>query len=217
MRAAASGRVPVCATIRRVKRSTAVSRLNDVAEGLERAAQWPKTTVTAAYAFGSLLDADANLDRIDLALVVAEPAADVPWMARPAHLEALASMLRFTKLPLSWQWRPTEWPVWNHHIDCAIRFWTADDGRDERVLAAFAAGEVDDRLIERPGNNDELVAQLLVERAVGRRHLAKVTECFYDQDWRRAHRGDGIHAEDHLWWATAAYLDLDDALHRLGP
>jgi hypothetical protein len=36
-----------------------MNRLNDVAESLERAAQWPNATVTAAYAFGALLDACA--------------------------------------------------------------------------------------------------------------------------------------------------------------
>jgi hypothetical protein len=41
-----------------------------------------------------------------------------------------------------------------------------------------------------------------------------VTESFYDPDWRRDHRGDGAHAEDHLWWATAGFLDLDDAIRR---
>ena len=42
--------------------------------------------------------------------VVREPAEDVPWMARPSRLEALAALLGFTKLPVSWQWRPAEDP-----------------------------------------------------------------------------------------------------------
>jgi hypothetical protein len=29
------------------------------------------------------------------------------------------------------------------------------------------------------------------------------------------HRGSGIYLEDHLWWATAGFLDLDDAIRRL--
>lgn len=192
-----------------------MGRLGDVADGLDRAAQWPETTVAAAFVFGAILDASLDLDLIELAIVVAEPADVVPWMSRPAHLEALAALLRFTKLPLSWRWRPLEWPVWNHEIDRAVRFWTADGGRDQRVFDALAAGKLEGVGIDGPADSAELIGELLVERDVGRRHLATVTECFYDQAWRREHRGDGVHAEDHLWWATAAFLDLDDALRRL--
>jgi hypothetical protein len=198
-----------------MKRSTAMSRLTDVVDGLDRAAEWPGTTVTAAYVFGALLDGDASLDRVEIALVVAEPPEVVSWMSRPAHLEALATLLRFTKLPLSWRWRPAEWPVWNHEVDRAVRVWTAAGGRDQRALDALAAGELEQVTIEGPASTEELVAELLVERDVGRRFLATVTESFYDREWRREHRGDGVHPEDHLWWATAAFLELDDAVHRL--
>ena len=51
--------------------------------------------VTAAFVIGRLLDSTADLDRIELALVVAEAPKAVPWMSRPAHLEALASVLGF--------------------------------------------------------------------------------------------------------------------------
>ena len=192
-----------------------MSRLTDVVDGLDRAAEWPGTTVTAAYVFGALLDGDASLDRVEIALVVAEPPEVVSWMSRPAHLEALATLLRFTKLPLSWRWRPAEWPVWNHEIDRAVRVWAAAGGRDQRALEALAAGQLEQQTIEGPASTDELVAELLVERDVGRRFLATVTESFYDREWRREHRGDGVHPEDHLWWATAAFLELDDAVHRL--
>ncbi len=197
-----------------MKYSTAISRLTDVVDALDRAAEWPDTTVTAAFVFGTSLDRTADLDRIEVALVVAEAPEVVPWMSRPAHLEALASVLRFTKLPVSWQWRPAEWPVWNHEIDRAVRVWTAADGRDQRALDALAAGQLDDVTIEAPAGTVALVAELLVERDVGRRHLATVTESFHDKDWRRAHRGNGVYPEDHLWWATAGFLDLDDAVRR---
>jgi hypothetical protein len=134
---------------------------------------------------------------------------------RPAHLEALAALLRFTKLPLSWRWRPKEWPVWNHEIERALRVWIADDGRDQAALDALAARRLNDVTFDAPASSDALIAELLVERDVGRRHLATVTESFYDQGWRRDHRGEGVHPEDHLWWATAAFLDLDDAIERL--
>jgi hypothetical protein len=82
-----------------MKYSTAMSRLTDVVDGLDRAAQWPDTTVTAACVFGTALDANADLDRIDVALVVVEAPEVVPWMSRPAHLEALAAVLRFPSCP----------------------------------------------------------------------------------------------------------------------
>ncbi len=99
-----------------MKRSTAMSRLSDIAEGLDRAVQWSEVTVIGAYVSGGLLESDALIETIELALVVAEPPEVVPWMARPARLEALAEMLRLPKLPVSWWWRPAEWPVWNHSI-----------------------------------------------------------------------------------------------------
>ena len=198
-----------------VKRSTAISRLSDVVEGLDRAAEWPGPTVTAAFVYGGLLDGEAELDRVELAFVVAEPAEDVPWMARPARLEALAAILRFTKLPMSWLWRPAEWPVRNHEIERALRVWSADGGRDQAALDALAARHLDDVTLDAPASDAALIAELLVERDVARRHLASVTESFYDQDWQREHRGDGVHAEDHLWWASAAFLELDDAIQRL--
>jgi hypothetical protein len=200
-----------------MKHSTAMSRLTDVCDGLDRAAEWPETSVTGAFVFGGLLDAEVDLDRVEVAFVVAEPSEVVPWMSRPAHLEALAAILRFTKLPLSWRWRPAQWPIWNHEIERAVRVWRADGGRDQRALDALQARQLDDVAIEGPADTDELLAELLVERNVGRHHLASVTESFYDQDWRREHRGDGVHPEDHLWWATAGFLDLDDAIRRLDP
>ena len=149
--------------------------------------------------------------------MVAEPAEAVPWMARPARLEALAAILGFTKLPVSWQWRPAEWPVWNHEIERALRVWSADGGRNQSALDALAARQLDDVTPDAPASDAALIAELLAERDVARRHLARVTESFYDRDWQREHRGDGVQAEDHLWWASAAFLDLDDAIQRLRP
>jgi hypothetical protein len=47
-----------------------------------------------------------EVERIQIALVVDESAENVPWVSHPARLEALASMLRFDRLPVSWRWRP---------------------------------------------------------------------------------------------------------------
>ena len=76
------------------------------------------------------------------------------------------------------------------------------------MLEAFASGRLDRAATEKPADTDELLAELIVERDVGRRHLATVTASFHERDWRREHRGGGIYPEDHLWWAAAGCLDL---------
>jgi hypothetical protein len=73
-----------------MKRSTAMSRLSDIADALDRAVQWSEVTVVAGYVFGSMLEPEAEIERIELAFVVAEPPEVVPWMARPVWLLALA-------------------------------------------------------------------------------------------------------------------------------
>jgi hypothetical protein len=192
-----------------------MSRLGDVADGLDRAAQSSEVMVVGGYVFGALLEPAAEIERVELALVVAEPPEVVPWMARPARLEALAELLRFPKLPVSWSWRPVGWPVWNHSISRAVRFWSSDGGRDQRTFDKLASGRLDVVVVEMPAGSGELAAQLLVERDAAREHLARVTALFYDRDWRRDCRG-GEYPESHLWSAAAAYLELDDAIGKNG-
>jgi hypothetical protein len=68
-----------------MKHSTAMSRLTDVCDGLDRAGEWPDSSVTGAFVFGAVLDADTDLDRVEVALVVAEPPEVVPsTRSRPA-------------------------------------------------------------------------------------------------------------------------------------
>lgn len=168
-----------------VKRSTAINRLSDVADALDRAGQWPGPGVVAAHVFGVVLDPVSELEVVQLALVVDEPPEDVPWMSRPVRLEALASLCRFDKLPMSWRWRPAEWPVWNHEITRAVRFWSAGEGRDEAVLRELADARVNGLRFEQPGGPEEMARQLTIERDVSRGHLAAVKAQFYDRDWRR--------------------------------
>lgn len=200
----------VCATMKSMKRATAISRLGDVADGLGRAKQWPDVSVTAAYVYGGLLDGADDLEYVELALVVDEPASRVPWLSRPAHLEALAKLLRFNKLPVTWRWRPAEWPVWNHRISRAAGFWTVDGGRDQTTFDALSARGEDGIHLTGPDSTDALRAQVEVERAAARAHLAEVSALFGDRDWRRDHTGDGSYPEDALWDAAAAFVELDD-------
>lgn len=195
-----------------MKRSTALSRLHDVAEGLERLATWGDVRVVAGYVHGDLVDGLNDLERVQLVFVVDEPPEDVAWMTRPPHLEAAVALVRFDKLPLSWTWRTVAWPVWNHRIIRAVRFWSAEDHIDETVLAALTEGSTDQ--LREEGTGSELLEQLRVERDISRGHLKSVLDRFYDREWRQAHRGgQDVGPEDHLWWATAGLFDLDDAIN----
>jgi hypothetical protein len=196
-----------------MKRSTAIGRLSDVAEELDRASQWAEVRVIAGYVYGALVDDDDELEYVSIALVVDEPADGVPWLSRPAHLEALAKFIRLDKLPIVWRWRPAEWPVWNHQIRRAARFWTRDYGRDEHVIEALRARSIDSIQLAEPADAESLREQVEVECATARRHLANVTNSFGDREWRREHTGDGAYPEDTLWAAAAGFVELDDWLN----
>jgi hypothetical protein len=74
----------------------------------------------------------------------------------------MTSFLRFDKYPVQWWWRPSAWPVWNHAIDRAMRFWS-HDGPDTAALDALAAQHHDGLQMIRPSHTEVLRAQLLVE------------------------------------------------------
>jgi hypothetical protein len=195
-----------------VKRSTAISRLIDVCDGFDRAKEWSEPTVSAVYVYGPLLEGEDDLEWVSIAIAVDEPAERVPWMSRPAHLEALAKLLRLDRLPISWRWRPVEWPIWNHHIARAACLWTAADGRDEAVLAALRRRDASAVNLAQPTDIDAARQQVEIERDTARAHLAHVTAMYHDREWRRDHKGDGLYPEDTLWAAAAAFIELDDWL-----
>lgn len=195
-----------------VKRSTALARLNDVVDGLERAKAWPDSTICAAYLYGALLDGGSELDVAQIALVVDEPPEAVPWLSRPARLESIAESLRFTKLPLSWRWRPAARPVRNHEIRVALPLWTREGGRNAASFAALATDDLAGAESAQPADGDALATQLRIEREVAWQRLALTTDAFYERDWQRSHRGGGEYPGDHLWSAAAGFVDLERAL-----
>jgi hypothetical protein len=61
-------------------------------------------------------------------------------------------------------------------------------------------------------DDDVLAEQISRELDMSTAHLRTVRDRYRDDvDWRRSHRGDGRHLEDHLWQAVDGYLDLLDA------
>jgi hypothetical protein len=197
----------------RVKYSTAVGRLRTIGAELDRFAGFDEDfLLEEAWVFGELLDAPDQFDVVSLALVVDLPPEEVTWCARPAPAEAVTSLLRFEKYPLRWFWRPTVWPVWNHAIDRAVRFWSKRAGADAAALDALASRRLDDLMVVAPPDAEALRGQLLIDHEAARLHLRQVVDQYDDPGWRREHKGFGVHPEDHLWWAAKGFLELDAAL-----
>ncbi len=197
-----------------MKYSTAVARLRSCAADLERLAGVDDDRLLVeAWVFGQLLEFPDQLEVISLALVIDLPVEDVTWYARPAHGDAMTSFLRFDKYPLRWFWRPAVWPVWNHAIDRAVRFWS-HAGTDTATLDALAGRRVDSLTMAMPSDAEALHEQLVVEHAAARQHLRDVVDRYDDQEWRRD-SGFGLHADDHLWSAARGLLDLDAAIRKL--
>ena len=192
--------------------STAVRRLRSVAEGLSAVDRVDAFEVIDAYVFGGLLDGPESLDVVSVAFVVDLPVEEVPWRARSAALEALASLMRLDKVPVERVWRPADWPVWNHVIVGAVRFWSRADGIDEDVMALLTQQRFGDLTGVGPPNRERYLEQLRVERDASRRHLHHVLDRYHDREWQRAHRSYTMYPEDHLWWAADAFVELDDAI-----
>ncbi len=197
-----------------MKYSTAVARLRSCAADLDRlAGVSEEPLLLEAWGFGELLDLPDQLDVISLALVVGLPADDVTWHARPPRAEAVASFLRFEKYPLRWFWRPAVWPVWNHAINRAVRFWS-HTGTDTAALDALEGRGLDALTVVAP-DAEALREQLLIEHETARQHPRDVVDRYDDQEWRCEHSGAGLHPDDHLSCAANGFLDLDAALRRL--
>lgn len=197
-----------------MKYSTAVGRIRTVADELTSHAEWRDELIVEAYVYGELLDAPPTLERVALAFVVDLPPEEVTWLAHPAAPEAAVSLLRFEKYPITWRWRPLAWPVWNHEIVAPVRFWSVKDGADAATLDALASRELDSLEPLLPKVEETFLAQLRIEREVAKRHLESVVESYHDRDWRKSHKGFGVYPEDHLWWATSGFLDLDEAVNK---
>jgi hypothetical protein len=92
--------------------------------------------------------------------------------------------------------------------------WSASVGLDDGVIEALRSGRVDELAVVEP-SGDELVDQLDRELAASRRHLRAVLDRYWEQDWRREHRGYDGCPEDHLWRAASAVSEIADTLDQL--
>lgn len=196
-----------------MKYSTAVGRLRSVAADLSSLVGWEGFPIVEAHVYGDLIDAANEVDLISLAFVVDRPVEEVTWLARPAHLEAVASQLRLDKLPTGWRWRPSAWLAWNHEIVGPVAFWSKDVDTDESALEALGKRRLTGL---RYGPGDEVAFEQQLRGGArgnptpprgGRRFLSRSRMAPRAQRIRRV-------PEDRLWWATKGVLDLEAALSR---
>ncbi|WP_027346347.1 DUF7711 family protein [Hamadaea tsunoensis] len=193
--------------------STAVRRLRSIAERAQQVSPFASVpALLSVYAFGPVLESPADLDYVQVACVVDLPLADVIWGTSPPWAASLAHLLEMDKAPVERHWRPTEWPVSNHAIRRPLRLWSASEGIDVSSMDALSTGRVESLRLPEP-HPAVLREQLAAELAASLTHVRQVEELYWEADWRRGHRGDGFHPEDHLWRAVHGYLDLLAAVH----
>lgn len=189
----------------------AVVKLRDLARACEAAKNWPPgdPLLLEAYVFGDLLAGVDPLECVEVALVVNLPPQEVPWGSTPPGLVWLADRLGVSKGNYLFWWRSRMSPVWNHHIQGPVRFWSLY-GADTAVLDALAQR----RLGELPRQQPTPAVyrqQLAAELEIALNHLRSVYTAYWDSDWRRRHRGFARYPEHELWDAVDGYLELRDA------
>ncbi len=202
----------------RVKRSTAIRHLIEMAEvATDRLALrqtdigWP---LEQLWVTGDLLGPADSFDSGSVVLVLDVQPEEASWLALNPHGEWIGEQLRLGKRPMRWCYRPLLWPVWNHEHRRLVRYWSAGAGLDERVIEALQSRRLGELAVVEP-STEELTDQLREELVVSRRHLREILTRYWDDDWRRKHKGYDESPEDHLWRAATAVSDMQDALGEL--
>src|SRR4051812_33830593 len=155
-----------------VRHETAVRRLRAIAARCQRVSGLYEDDpfLIAAYTFGAVLDAPADLPAVQTAFVLSLPAEELTWCAQPQSCVGLPQLLEIEKAPVEWWLRPSVWPVANHAIRRPLRVWSLDGGPDLAALDALAHGEADALRVPDPPPA-HLRAQLAAELAASRTHL----------------------------------------------
>ncbi len=194
----------------RYRRAVEKLRILASACDMERALPGQDPLLLEAYAFGEVLEGPDELETVEVVLVLGLPPSKVIWESTPRQAMWLEDILRLNKGGYSYWWRSHQDSVTNHRIRQPVRFWSREDGPDEGVLQALTERRFGDlpRLEIPPEVQREQVAGELTA-ALGR--LRGVRDSYWDQQWRRAHRGFGRYPENELWEAVEGYLDLYDA------
>ncbi|MCC8251080.1 DUF7711 family protein [Saccharothrix luteola] len=164
------------------------------------------------WAVGDILGAPRDLEQVTVAVVVDLPVDDVPWLSEPHGSEHWANATRVARNPVRALWRSARAPVWNHHVDRPALVWDAADGLVEETVAALADGRGEQVRLPAPGA-DELRSRLRDELAVSLRALRRQTRAYEDRRWSP---GKLTTVSDALWRVSDGYLDVLDAVNRIG-
>jgi hypothetical protein len=190
----------------------AIEKLQTLAAACESVKSWPPGDpfLREAYIFGDVLRGADPLEFAEVIVVVnVPPPAVAPWASSPQGAQ-WAGQLGLSTGGFRYWWRSHLDPwVWDDRVPGPVRFWS-QDGTDVRVLRALAERRFADLPRQAPSTQargDQLAARL--EAALSR--LRDVYSAYWDEGWRREHRGDGRNPENELWEAVDSYLELLDA------
>ena len=164
---------------------------------------------------GDVLEGLQELDVTCVVLVLDQPVPEVSWLALNPAGQWIAERLRMTRLRTRWYCRPAGYPAWNPALRKVVRFWSAATQLDREVMENLRLRRYDRLPVVRP-SDDQLMSQLAIEAADCRRHLRHVLDHYWEESWRRKHRGFGIQPEDHLWRASQAVREIEDAIAQIG-
>jgi hypothetical protein len=201
-----------------VKRSTAIGHLVEVAEVATERLRLRDTDIgwplEELWVTGDLLGPADTLEAGSVVLVLDVPIDELPWLALHPAGQWVGEQLRLGKRPILWCYRPLIGPVWNHEHRRLVRFWSARDGLDTDVIDALRDRRIDRLTVVEP-SEDALTEQVREELSASRRHLRSVLDSYWDNNWRREHKGYDESPEDHLWRAATAVEDMLAALDEL--
>jgi hypothetical protein len=184
--------------------------LADACEDFTRRMPLDEPFIREAYVFGDVLSGSDPLEVVEVVLTLNLPPEEVLWGdSEPRGTAYLIDFLRLEKGGFSYYWRSYLDPVPNHYVRGPVRFWSLD-GPDQDVFQALVERRFDDlpRLGQTPEAHQE---QMTRDLDAALSHLRAVRSGYWEDDWRREHRGGGRYPEHFLWEAVDGYLDLLDA------
>ncbi len=194
-----------------MKRSTALGHIDHIAAEATRYAEvqpegWPLESIWIA---DDILNAPETLDVVTMLLCVDVPVEDLTWQALNRVEVAIAETMGMDKAPIWRHGRPSAWPAWNAQNRRVRRFWHITEGTDTEIIETLRQGKAIEPLAVEP---HVFIEQMQTEHGVSRAHLHHVLDEYWDHQWRKEHKGYGIHPEDHLWRAAYGLRQIEEAL-----
>ena len=163
--------------------------------------------VVQMWVFGDILGdlhESAELDQVDLALVLDLPASAVPWLAAPPAAEHWLRMTRLAKNPVRVCWRSADAPVWNHRIVRPLLVWEQPTGLIDEALDALREGRGAASGSPAP-TPEQLAHRVADELAISLAALQTCTAAYAERQFTPTKLGP---TADALWRTCDGYLDL---------